>query len=74
VLKDVTVEGRTSPRGVGGNTQVALRDWESASGIDGFRSSHRAALTAHQMMVRLQSRQQIAFFEDIHMSRCSPKT
>jgi len=35
--------------------------------IDGFRSSHEQALTAHQMMVRLQSRQQIAFFEDIHM-------
>jgi DNA-binding PucR family transcriptional regulator len=40
---------------------------QSAPGIEGFRASHEQALTAQHMMVRLQSRQQVAFFEDIQM-------
>lgn len=38
-----------------------------ARGVDGFRTSYQQALTAQHMMVRLRSRQQVAFFEDIQM-------
>jgi DNA-binding PucR family transcriptional regulator len=66
-LKDVAVDGE-QVRAVSEETpklRIAIGD--SAPGIEGFRSSHEQALTAQQMMVRLQSRQQTAFFEDIRM-------
>lgn len=40
---------------------------EAAPGTEGFRRSHFAALAAQHMMIRLQSRQQICSFDDIHM-------
>ncbi|GAB3026288.1 hypothetical protein MBOU_29930 [Mycobacterium bourgelatii] len=40
---------------------------ETAQGIEGFRRSHFDALATQQMMVRLQSRQQVAFSDDVHM-------
>ncbi|OBK15880.1 Rv1453 family transcriptional regulator [Mycobacterium asiaticum] len=38
-----------------------------AQGLEGFRRSHQQARTAQQMMVRLRSRQQVAYFDDIQM-------
>ncbi|WP_216638337.1 Rv1453 family transcriptional regulator [Mycobacterium asiaticum] len=39
----------------------------SARGVEGFRRSHQQALAAQHMMVRLRSRQQVAFFDDVQM-------
>ncbi|OBI83233.1 Rv1453 family transcriptional regulator [Mycobacterium asiaticum] len=39
----------------------------SARGVEGFRRSHQQALSAQHMMVRLRSRQQVAFFDDVQM-------
>ncbi len=36
-------------------------------GVDGFRRSHRDALTAARMLIRLRSPQQVAFFGDVEM-------
>jgi DNA-binding PucR family transcriptional regulator len=39
----------------------------NARGLEGFRRSHKQALAAQHMMVRLQSRQQIGLFDEIQM-------
>ncbi|ODQ99969.1 transcriptional regulator [Mycobacterium intermedium] len=39
-----------------------------AQGTEGFRRSHFDALATQQMMVRLQSRQRVASFDDVHMT------
>jgi PucR C-terminal helix-turn-helix domain len=38
-----------------------------ARGVEGFRRSHLEALATQRMLVRLRSRQQIAFFDDVRM-------
>ncbi len=39
----------------------------TAPGIDGFRRSHRDALTTARMLIRLRSPHRIAFFTDVEM-------
>lgn len=46
-------------------TRIAVGS--TAPGIDGFRRSHMDALTTQRMLVRLRSRQRIAFFADVQM-------
>jgi DNA-binding PucR family transcriptional regulator len=38
-----------------------------ARGVEGFRRSHEQAIAAQQTMLRLHSRQQVAFYDDIRM-------
>ena len=67
-LKDVdAVDGDQVRQALEETPKVRIAIGTSARGIGGFRRSHKQALAAQHMMVRLQSRQQVAFFEDIHM-------
>ena len=67
-LKDVAAIDSEQVRSVLEETsQLRVAIGTSARGIEGFRNSHEQALAAQHMMVRLQSRQQIAFFDDIQM-------
>ncbi|WP_230871727.1 PucR family transcriptional regulator [Mycobacterium canetti] len=47
------------------DTRIAIGT--TAPGIDGFRRSHRDALTTARMMIRLESPQRVAFFNDVEM-------
>lgn len=49
------------------SSSVRIAIGGTAREVEGFRRSHRNALAAQHMMVRLQSPQQIASFDDIHM-------
>lgn len=46
----------------------------TAPGIEGFRRSHRDALTTARMIIRLESPHRVAFSPTSRWSRCSPKT
>lgn len=39
----------------------------TAAGIEGFRRSHLDAITTQRMLARLESRQRVAFFSDVHL-------
>ncbi len=54
-------------RVLAGTPKLRMTIGAIARGVDGFRNSYEQALTAQHMMVRLRSRQQVAFFEDIEM-------
>ena len=67
-LKDVdAVDGDQVRQALEETPKVRVAIGPSARGIGGFRRSHQQALAAQHMMVRLQSRQPMAFFDDIHM-------
>jgi DNA-binding PucR family transcriptional regulator len=67
-LKDVAAVDSEQVRSVLEETpRLRVAIGSSARGIEGFRNSHEQAHIAQHMMVRLQSRQQIAFFDDIQM-------
>lgn len=67
-LKDVdAVDGDQVRQALEETPKVRIAIGPSAPGIGGFRRSHQQALAAQHMMVRLQSRQPMAFFDDIHM-------
>lgn len=46
---------------------VRIAIGSTGDGVEGFRRSHFDALTTQQMLVRLQSPQQIAFFADVQL-------
>lgn len=67
-LKDATaIDGDQVRKVLEKTPTLRVAIGEPAQGVEGFRRSHFDALTAQHMMMRLQSRQQVATFDDIHM-------
>jgi DNA-binding PucR family transcriptional regulator len=67
-LKDITeIDSEQVRRVLAEAPKLRIAVGTGARGVDGFRDSYEQALTAQHMMVRLRSRQQVAFFEDIRM-------
>ncbi|MGU3497456.1 PucR family transcriptional regulator [Mycobacterium sp. C31M] len=55
----------TALTGAVGDVRVAVGT--TGAGVDGFRRSHLEAITTQQMVARLHSRQQIAWFTDVEL-------
>ncbi|GJF12153.1 hypothetical protein NGTWS1803_21590 [Mycolicibacterium cyprinidarum] len=64
---DLAVDTAAMQRSLGPARDVRVAIGSSGHGIEGFRRSHFDAITTQQMLVRLQSLQQIAFFADIQL-------
>ena len=64
---DAAVDTAAMLRSIGSARDVRVAIGSCGDGVEGFRRSHFDALTTQQMMVRLKSPQQIAFFADIQL-------
>lgn len=64
---DTGVSTAAMLRSMGAARDVRIAIGSTGHGVEGFRRSHFDALTTQQMMARLQSPQQIAFFTDIQL-------
>jgi DNA-binding PucR family transcriptional regulator len=67
-LKDVAALDHDEARRVLEVTpRVRIAIGTTARGVEGFRRSHEQAIAAQQTMLRLHSRQQVAFYDDIRI-------
>ncbi len=64
---DTAVDTTAMLRSIGPASDVRIAIGSTGDGVEGFRRSHFDALTTQQMMARLHSPQQLAFFADIQL-------
>lgn len=62
-----TLDTATMLQTIGLTPDIRMAIGSTGDGVEGFRRSHLDALTTQQMMARLHSAQQLAFFADIQL-------
>lgn len=62
-----TIDTDAILRSIGHAADIRIAIGSTGAGVEGFRRSHLDALTTQQMMARLRSPQQLAFFGDVEL-------